>query len=131
MADIDWRTGEVIDNYASALQSVEIIFATRLASVVMLREFGAGTVELLGRKMTPALFAAFQVLLMTAIDLWEPRFRVRRIDVGGSVDEIRSGRAGFSIEIDWRPRAHLGDDRVEGVRTFGLTFLDGSVRTAT
>lgn len=129
MADIDQRTGEVIDNYASAVQSVSIVFSTRLGEMIMLRELGAGLVELLGRLLTARLFSAYLTLMMTAIDLWEPRFRVRRIDVGGSTDDIRMGTAGFSIEVDWRPNAHLGDSTVEGVRTFGLTFLDGAVIT--
>ncbi len=58
----------------------------------MRREFGGGVVELLGRAMTPALFAAWKQLVATAIDLWEPRFRVRRVLVTGSVEEIRTGR---------------------------------------
>ncbi len=128
MADFDQRTGAILDDYGSALQSVEIVFTTRLGEMVMLREFGAGLVELLGRLFVPRLFAAFRALVMAAIDIWEPRFRVRRIDLSGSVDEVRLGRAGFNIEVEWRPRAHLGDETVEGVRTFGLTFLDGAVR---
>ncbi|HEV7418065.1 MAG TPA: GPW/gp25 family protein [Tianweitania sediminis] len=123
MADIDRRTGAVIDNYASALQSVEVIFTTRNGETLMLRQFGAGLVELLGRLMVPSLFAAFRTLMAAGIDLWEPRFRVRRIDLNGTVDEVRMGRAGFTIEVDWRPRAHLGDPSVDGVRTFGLTFV--------
>lgn len=127
MADIDQRTGEVIDNYASAVQSVGIVFSTRLAEMIMLREFGAGLVDLLGRALTPRLISTYATLMMAAIDIWEPRFRVRRIYVNGSVDQVRLGTVGFSIEVDWRPRAHLGDPTVEGVRIFGLTFLDGAV----
>jgi phage baseplate assembly protein W len=130
MADIDRHTGEVIDNYASALQSVEVIFTTRIGEMILVRHLGAGLVELLGRLMVPALFTAFRTLLAAGIDIWEPRFRVRRVDLNGSVDEVRQGRAGFHIEVDWRPRAHLGDDAVEGVRTFGLTFAGGRAVTA-
>jgi phage baseplate assembly protein W len=128
MADIDMHTGQVIDNYRSALQSVEIIFSTRIGSIVMLREFGAGVVELLGRLMTPVLFATFQQVIGTAIDLWEPRFRVRRVAISGSANGIRLGQANFSIEADWRPRAHLGDFTVESVRNFNLFFLDRLAR---
>ncbi|MDX6806313.1 GPW/gp25 family protein [Terrihabitans rhizophilus] len=120
MADLNQRTGAVIDNYASALQSVEIIFATRLGEMVLLREFGAGIIELLGRALTPKTVAAFAILLAAAIDLWEPRFRVRRVSLTGSVDELRLGQAGVRIEVDWRPRGHLGDPTVESVQTFGL-----------
>jgi hypothetical protein len=127
MADIDQRTGEVIDNYASAVQSVGIVFSTRLAEMIMLREFGAGLIELLGRLLTSRLMSTYITLMMAAIDIWEPRFRVRRIYLSGSVERVRLGAVGFSIEVDWRPNAHLGDTTVEGVRTFGLTFLDGAV----
>jgi phage baseplate assembly protein W len=120
MADIDRRTGAVLDNYASALQSVEIIFTTRLGEMVLLREFGGGILELLGRLLTAKTLAIFATILAAAIDLWEPRFRVRRVSLDGSVEEIRTGRAGFAIEVEWRPQAHLGDPTVEGVRTFGF-----------
>ncbi len=129
MSDIDWRTGQPIDNYRSALQSVEIIFTTRIGEMVMLREFGWGGLALLGRLMVPALFSIFKLLVQATIDLWEPRFVVRNVFVDSTVDEIRRGSARFSIEVDWRPRAHLvpPDFTIEGVRTFGLTFLGGIV----
>jgi len=130
MADIDRNTGAVIDNYASALQSVEIIFTTRIGELVMRREFGAGLIELLGRLMVPSLFGAFRTVMASAIDLWEPRFRVRWIELNGSAEGIRLGQASFVIEVDWRPRGHLGDPTVEGVRTFGLTFVNGQAEAA-
>ncbi|MCB8835938.1 hypothetical protein [Aurantimonas sp. VKM B-3413] len=132
MTDIDRRTGQPIDNYASALQSVEIIFTTPPGQVVLLREAFCDLTKLLGRLMVPSLFAVFQLLVKAAIDVWEPRFVVRHVDVNGSVDELRGGRANFLIEVDWRPRAHLvpPDFTVEGVRTFGLSFLDGYARAA-
>lgn len=120
MAGIDRRTGKVIGNLASAYQGVEVVLTTRLGERVMRREFGAGVAELLGRLMTPALFVAFQTLIATAIDLWEPRFAVRRISVSGSPEQIRLGHSGFVIEADYRPRGHLGDMRVERVVSFSL-----------
>lgn len=120
MAGIDRRTGKVIGNLESAFQGLEVVFATRLASRVMRREFGAGIVELLGRAITPSLLAAWRQLLATAIDLWEPRFKVRRIVFEGSVDQIRAGNAGVAIEADYRPRGHLGDESVERVITLSL-----------
>lgn len=130
MTDFDRHTGRAIDNYSSALQSVEVIFTTRLGETLMLRQFGGGLVELLGRLMVPRLFTAFLTLMAAGIDVWEPRFRVRRVELSGTVDEVRSGRAGFTIEVDWRPRAHLGDPTIEGVRTFGLRFAGKRVYTS-
>ena len=131
MAGIDRRTGAVIGNLASAYQGVEVILTTRLASRVMRREFGAGVVDILGRAITPSLFATWMQLVATAIDLWEPRFSVRRILPTGSVDEIRTGHAGLLIEAEFRPRGHLGDFTVERVVGFNVGFGRGiSVRAA-
>lgn len=122
MSGIDRKTGKVIDNYRSALQSVEVIFSTAIGERVMRRYFGGGVVELLGRAMTPALFSAWVTLLAVGIDLWEPRFRVRGVYVTGTADTLRLGQAGVRIEVDWRPRGHLGDFSIEGVRSFSIGF---------
>lgn len=122
MAGIDRHTGKVIDNLASACQGVEVILSTRIGSRVMRREFGGGIAELLGRLMTPALFAAWRQLVATAIDLWEPRFRVRKVMLDGSTEALRLGSAHMTIEAEFRPRGHLGDFTVERVITFGIDF---------
>lgn len=130
MAGIDRRTWLPIGNLASALQSVELILSTRIGERVMRREFGAGVAELLGRLTTPTLFAAFQMLIATAIDLWEPRLRVRRVSVSGSVDGFRLGQASLRIEADYLPRGHFGDSRVERVVQFGISFDGGGISVA-
>lgn len=130
MAGIDRHTGKVIDNFQSALQGVEVVFITRLGERVMRREFGAGLIELIGRLVSLHLLMAFQQLIVTSIDLWEPRFRVRRILFEGSADQIRLGVAKFGIEADYRPRGHLGDFSVERMVNFSLTFEGRGVRAA-
>lgn len=105
MTGIDRRTGQPIDTLSSALQGVEVILSTRIRSRLMRRGFGAGIVELLGRRLVPSRFAALQQLVATAIDLYEPRFEVRRIIVSGTVDELRAGVAALNIEADYRPGA--------------------------
>ncbi len=122
MAGVDRRTGRVIDNLTSAFQGVEVIVTTRIGSIVMLREFGGGIAELLGRLVTPVLFDAWRQLIGTAIDLWEPRFHVRRVLPVASVEELRLGHIGLTIEVDYRPRGHLGDFTVELVLSFDIFF---------
>lgn len=128
MAGIDRVTGRPIDNFASALQGVETIFSTRIGNLITLREFGAGLLELIGRLVRPNLLAAFQQLVATAIDLWEPRFKVRRIVFETSETNLQLGILGLHIEVDYRPRAHLGDFTVERLTTFSLTFSGTSVK---
>jgi len=122
MSGIDRRTGHVIDNFTSACQSVEVIFATPIGERIMRRQFGAGIVELLGRLMRPDLFPVVMVLIAAAIDVWEPRFRVRAVRFTGSVDAVRAGQAGIAIEVDWRPGAHRGDFTLEGTRAMVLRY---------
>lgn len=131
MAGIDRRTGKVISPLASTLQSVEVILGTRLGSRCMRREFGGGVLELLGRGMKPSLFAAWRQLVATAIDLWEPRLRIRRVSFEGSVEELRLGHARLVFEADYRPRAHLGDLSVERRLSFSLMFLENGLQVST
>lgn len=130
MAGIDRQTMMPMANFPHALQSVEVIVTSRLYSRVMRREFAGGIIELLGRMISPALMALFKQLLATSIDLWEPRFRVRRVTFNGSADEVRLGRAGVSVEVDWRPRALQGDFTVEGTRLFTIMARDTETVTA-
>lgn len=122
MADFDRRTGALIGNFDSALQHVEVILTTRISSMVLLREFGGGAVELLGRALTRRLFLAWLQLVGTAIDLWEPRFAVRQFRVDGSPEALRRGHTHLDIEVDWRPRGHLGDLTVERTARIRLLF---------
>lgn len=120
MSGVDRHTGKLIDGYASALQSVEVIFSTRIGERVMRRHFGAGLAELLGRAATPALFAAWKTLIAVGIDLWEPRFRVRAVLVSASPNELRLGSSGIQVLVDWRPRALAGDFSVVSTRSFTI-----------
>ena len=124
MSGIDRHTGQLIDGYSSALQSIEVIFSTRIGERVMRRHFGAGLAELLGRAKTPALFAAWKTLVVVGIDLWEPRLRVRQILISASVNELQLGRSGIQVLVDWRPRALLGDFTVESTRSFTIRMGD-------
>ena len=120
MSGIDRHTGRLIGGYESAVQSIEVIFTTRIGERAMRRHFGAGLAELLGRATTPALFSIWKMLMAVAIDLWEPRLRVRAVQVDASPGEIRLGRAGIKVLVDWRPRALAGDFTVEGTRSFTI-----------
>lgn len=120
MMAVDRHTGKLIGAFESALQSIEVIFTTRIGERAMRRHFGAGLAELLGRATTPALFAVWKILMAVAIDLWEPRLRVRAVQVNATANEIRLGKVGIKVLVDWRPRAMAGDFTVEGTRNFTI-----------
>ena len=134
MSGVDRRTGRIIGTLDCAYQGIEVTLGTRIGSRVMLREFGGGVVELLGRVVTPKLFAAWHQLVGTAIDLWVPNFKVRHLRAEGSAEELRLGRAGLRIEVDFRPYAHLAKDdpryseEVERAVSFTIGFGQGAAR---
>ena len=58
-------------------------------------------------------FASGMAAITSAIEQWEPRFRVTRIEV---VKVTRDGQLHVFLEGEYRPRAILGDFTVEGAR---------------
>ena len=121
MPGFDRRTGALLDGFAHVEQSIEVIMTTWIGTRVMRRFFGGAGPVLLGRKLSPAEVGRFWALVVTAIHAFEPRYRVVRITaVSDGVDAVRRGELGFSIEGAWRPRAHLGDMTVEGLRTIRI-----------
>lgn len=114
-----------IGNLDSALQGVEFILATRIGELVMTRQFGGGIEELLGRAISVKLMLLVRQLIALAIDLWEPRFSVRKVSLSGTVDEVRTGSAHLVIQVDWRPRALFQDFTVDRQFTFSLGLVDG------
>lgn len=127
MAGLCRRTFKVLDGWQHVLQSVEVLFSTRIGKRVMMRHFHGGVAELLGRLMTPQLLSAFRLVVAIAIDLWEPRLKVRQVDFTGSSEEIRLGHAGLVIHVDYRPRGHLGDETVESRRTIRVGLVNSQL----
>jgi hypothetical protein len=124
---LDRETGLPLRDLDHVRQSVQTIFTTRLGERVMLRWFGGGLTELLGRRITPALLRTYRMLLALAIATWEPRLQVVKIDgTGNSARAVELGQLKFTVICYYRPRGHLGDFRVEGgTRALDIFARDG------
>lgn len=118
-AGLDRETGAPLADFPHVEQCVHRILTARLGSMIMLREFGSGAPGLLGRKMSAKLIGAFFALIATAIETWEPRFRVVKVTpVGNTATTVATGRFGFRVTGLYRPRALSGDFTPEsGLRT--------------
>lgn len=120
MAGIDWTSGKKIEAWPAVVQAIEILFTTQIGSRVMLRSYGANLGRLLGSPMTVATLTKFRAGLTAALELWEPRFRVRMalINAAGDVNSPETMRLGqlkgLIFEGEYRPRGHLGDPTPEG-----------------
>lgn len=126
MAGIDRMTGRPLDGFAHVVQSVNLIITTRLASRVMRRHFGSSLGSLLGKMLTTANIALFFSVLAVALDLWEPRLKVVKIiPIRTSIEAVRKGSFAFVVEVEYRPRGHLGDPTPEGLRRIDFNTAKG------
>jgi len=120
---IDRFTGRPLTDWPHVVQSILVILSTRIGDRVMRRSFGAAVPGLLGQNLTPSTLLRFYTAIAIAIEIWEPRFRVRRFEypsTENSADFLRQGRIGIRMAGDYRPRALSGDMTVEAVRTVAL-----------
>ena len=91
---MDRRTGAVLTGWPHVAQSIEVILTTRIGERMFRRVFGSQVPKLLGEPLTNPTIVRFFAAVIAAIELWEPRFRVRSIDVidGNSAERLRAGR---------------------------------------
>ena len=80
----DRHTGHPLAGFAHVQQSLEVIFTTHFGERVLRRWFGSFVPKLLGEPMVPSTVLRFFTAVCTAIDLWEPRYKVQKIVPQGS-----------------------------------------------
>lgn len=112
---INRETGAAIDGFAHVVQSINVIFTTRIGERVMRRHFGSAGPALIGRAMTANQVFVYFYVIMWTLERWEPRFKITHIGPSASVEEARLGHMNFVIEGEYRPRGHLGDPTPEGI----------------
>ena len=78
---IDAATGDIITGWDHVVQSLRDIFDTRFGTRVMREWYGSFVPNLLGRLITPEEVVPYFAAITSAIEQWEPRFRVTRIQV--------------------------------------------------
>lgn len=106
-------TGRIVTGWAHVVQSLRDIFDTRFGSRVMREWYGSFVPNLLGRLITPQEVTPYFTAITSAIEQWEPRFRVTRIQV---VKVTRDGQLHFFLDGEYRPRAVYGDYTPQGAR---------------
>lgn len=120
-AGVDRTTGRLLIGWDHVVQSIEVIISTPIGQRLMREWVGSPVPQLLGRNMTPTTFMRFVQAIVVAVELYEPRFKVRRATVTGSPEQIRSGQVALELFGDYRPFALIGDFRVEGMRNLKIS----------
>lgn len=110
---LDAETGGTITGWDHVDQSLRDIFLTRFGTRVTREWYGSFVPNLIGRNITSRDVVPFFAAVTSAIEQWEPRYRVTRIDI---VKVTREGRLHFFLDGEFRPRAVFGDFTAVGAR---------------
>ncbi len=139
---MDRRTGKILIGWPHVLQSIETILMTRYHERVLRRWAGSFVPHMLGELAIPRVITRFFWAIASAIELWEPNYRVTRVRIQQrddrepesrltSAEQLRVGQMSNRIEGVYRPRGHLGDFTPEARRSAGLVVRGGGQWEAT
>ena len=119
---VDRHTGKMLSGWDHTEQSMEIIFETPFHERVLRRWVGSFVPLILGRSMVERIITRFFWAIASALDLWEPGYKIKQVHFMGNAlqqwspsqdigapELIRMGHAVFRQEGVWYPRGHLGD----------------------
>jgi len=123
--DIDIGTGANIGGWPHVQQCIADFFSTPFGARVMREWYGSAVPRFLGENLNTQTIVPFFSAVASAIEQWEPRYRITRI-VPQSVD--RGGRLVVTIEGEYRPRALLGDFTVAGAKRMTVTGASGAIQ---
>jgi phage baseplate assembly protein W len=93
MSGMNRHTGRALDGTEHLAQSIHDILTTPIGSLVMLRSYGSGLPDILDQPINGQTLIDTYVATAEALDLWEPRIDVARIQLVAA----SAGRAAFEI----------------------------------
>ncbi|WP_273758991.1 GPW/gp25 family protein [Bartonella sp. AU55XJBT] len=77
---MDRMTGKPLSGIDHLRQSILDILSTRIGSRVMRRDYGSRIAELIDAPVNNAFAVALYAAVAEALDKWEPRFKLQKID---------------------------------------------------
>lgn len=102
----DAVTGRPLVGRAHLAQSLGVIWATRVGELVMLLDFGANLRSHLAEDVTGSLALTIYNDLATAVEKWEPEYRVREMQL---VSLTRDGGLGLRHGGIYYPEGRFGN----------------------
>ena len=106
-------TGAALDGLDHLRQSVRDILTTPIGSRVMRRDYGSALPDLVDSNVTGLTLAQFYAATADALDRWEPRLRVTRVEVEDARTDLENGRIGIAVEAEYLPDGR--EIRIDGV----------------
>lgn len=99
MQGVDAQTGQPAAGEAHLRQSIRDILTTPIGSRVMRRTYGSRLFELVDAPMNAGTVADIVAATAEAIDRWEPRYRLRRVQVSAAGE----GHVSLDLEGEYLP----------------------------
>lgn len=119
---IDAETGQSITGWPHVMQSIRDILVTDLGLRPMREYFGSLVPRALGRSINRQEILPIISIIASAIEIWEPRYRVTSFEIGG---EAISGRLSLILTGEFRPGALWGDMTVADLRNLTVGANEG------
>lgn len=112
MPGLNRSDGQPISGWEEVAQAIRTILTTPIGTRVMRRDFGSWVPQLIDAPATQENLTRVFVAVASAVDLWEPRFILRRVTVA----EIAPGLATLDLEGLHIPDGHLRNARAATIR---------------
>ncbi|WP_156851758.1 GPW/gp25 family protein [Bartonella refiksaydamii] len=96
---MDRTTGKSLTDIDHLRQSILDILSTRIGSRVMRRDYGSRIAELIDAPVNNAFAVALYSAVAEALDKWEPRFKLKKIDF----KMVDAGQVSLSFEGIYLP----------------------------
>lgn len=87
------KTGGYLDDLEHLKQSIIDVLTTPLGSRVVCRDYGSVLFQLVDQPVNKELFPKIYAAVTSAIDKWEPRFKVEKI----AINSIKEGHITLSL----------------------------------
>ncbi|WP_375674650.1 MULTISPECIES: GPW/gp25 family protein [unclassified Bartonella] len=96
---MDRTTGKPLTGIDHLRQSILDILSTRIGLRVMRRDYGSRVAELIDAPVNNAFAVALYAAVAEALDKWEPRFKLKKIDF----KMVDAGQVSLSFEGIYLP----------------------------
>ncbi|OLL53368.1 baseplate assembly protein W [Bartonella henselae] len=96
---MDRTTGKPLSGIDHLRQSILDILSTRIGTRVMRRDYGSRVGELIDAPANNAFAVALYAAIAEALDKWEPRFKLKKIDF----KMLGTGQVSLSFEGMYLP----------------------------
>ena len=109
MIGMNAETGRALEGIDHLRQSIRDILTTPIGSRVMRREYGSNLFRLVDAPLSRGLLTDIYAATAEALDRWEPRFRLRRVQAR------QAGEGHVSLDLEGKYLPNGQDVVLEGI----------------